>query len=87
MRVILIAAYILIAYYAIRAILRWLLQTPPGARRQDAAGPAEGEMLRDPECGVYVLKERAVVRRIRGDVLYFCGEECAAAHEARGKGS
>ena len=44
------------------------------------------EMVLDPECGAYVLKERAVTKVIRGSVLCFCSENCAAAHEARSGG-
>jgi len=80
MRALLFAAYFLIAYYALRAVLRWLFQTP-----QSAAGDvaSEGEMVLDPECRVYVLKERAVTRRIQGRVICFCSEDCAEAHAAR----
>ena len=82
MRAILIAFSVLLAYYAGRAVLRWLLQTPPKPERRDAGSSPDAEMVRDPECGVFVLKERAVTRIIRGSVLCFCSEDCASAHEA-----
>ncbi|PIR16005.1 MAG: hypothetical protein COV48_11170 [Elusimicrobia bacterium CG11_big_fil_rev_8_21_14_0_20_64_6] len=83
MRVILFFAYSWLIYTVLRAVLRWLLQAPPRAGRQDAAGPADGEMVRDPECGVYVLRDRAVTRVMRGRALCFCSEECAAAHSSK----
>lgn len=83
MRSLLFAAYAFIAWYAARAVLRWLLQSPPKPERRDAGLPPDADMVRDPECGVYVIKDRAVTRVIRGSVLCFCSEECAAKNEAR----
>lgn len=84
MRALMFAAYVLIAWYVARAVLRWLLQSPPKPERRDAGLPPDADMVRDPECGVYVLKERAVTKVIRGSVLCFCSEDCAAKNEARG---
>lgn len=75
MRVILLAVYILLAYYVVRVAFRWLLQAQPK--------PASGEMVLDPECKTYILKESAVTRRIGGRARHFCSKECAAAHAAR----
>ena len=80
MRAILFAVYILFVYYAIRAVIHWLRQSPP------RPGAAPGEMVIDPECRVYVLRERAVTRHIRGRILCFCSEDCAATHAARKRG-
>lgn len=84
MRLLLFAAYALVAWFAARALLRWLLQSPPKPERRGAGRPPDADMVRDPECGIYVVKERAVTRSIRGSVLCFCSEDCAAKNEARG---
>lgn len=76
LRLLLLALYVFLAYHALRALLRWLLDKPP----------TEGAMVRDPECGVYILKAGAVTRRIRGQTRYFCGKDCAAAHAAKNQG-
>ncbi|MDP3542145.1 MAG: hypothetical protein Q8T11_06695 [Elusimicrobiota bacterium] len=85
MRALLIAVYAVIAWYAARAVLRWLLQSPPKPERRGAGLPPDADMVRDPECGVYVLKDRAVTRIVRGSVLCFCSEACADKNEARGR--
>ena len=46
MRVILFFAYSWLIYTVLRAVLRWLLQAPPRAGRQDAAGPVEERAVR-----------------------------------------
>ncbi|MEK7382546.1 MAG: hypothetical protein AAB262_04590 [Elusimicrobiota bacterium] len=82
MRAIMLAVYLILVYYAVRAVLRRLRRTPPKPTRPDSA---DGEMVLDHECRVYVLKNRAVTRHIRGSVLYFCGPDCAATHAARSR--
>ena len=38
-------------------------------------------MVLDPGCRTYVVKDRAVTRRIRGSVHSFCSEACARRYE------
>ena len=83
MRSLMFAAYAFIAWYLARAVLRWLIQPRPKPEKREAGPPPDADMVLDPECGVYVLKDRAVTRIIRGSVLCFCSEACASAHEAR----
>lgn len=78
MRLIVLAVCGYLAYYALGALLRWLLQPP----REKASG----ELVRDPECGVYFSKEDAVTRRVGGSVELFCSERCAAARRAKSRG-
>jgi len=75
--------YAFLAYLALRAVLRWLLQR---VAKRDAPSSGGDEMVRDPQCGVFVLKERAVPRRLRGETVFFCGEGCAAAYELERRG-
>jgi YHS domain-containing protein len=44
------------------------------------------EMVLDPQCRTYVIKDRATTRRIKGDLIYFCSEDCASKHEAQSRG-
>jgi YHS domain-containing protein len=37
-------------------------------------------MVQDPQCRTYIVKERAVLRRIGGAPRYFCCEACADAY-------
>ncbi len=36
----------------------------------------DGEMIRDPQCGAYFLKQQGVKGVVEGKVLHFCSEEC-----------
>jgi YHS domain-containing protein len=37
---------------------------------------AGGELKKDPVCGTYVSTSLAVTRTIKGEVVYFCSNEC-----------
>jgi uncharacterized protein len=55
----------------------------PQARR--ASGPVEragGELVRDPHCGTYIPKSRAIAVGSGADVKYFCSTTCRDAHGA-----
>lgn len=41
------------------------------------------EMVQDPQCLTYIVKERAVTRRINGMPVHFCSDACAEAYEQR----
>jgi YHS domain-containing protein len=47
--------------------------------RPASTGPLEragGELVRDPQCGTYVPKSRAIVVERGGATLYFCSAKC-----------
>ena len=40
--------------------------------------PSEAaDMVRDPNCGVYVPKNQSVTRLVQGKKHYFCSKKCA----------
>jgi YHS domain-containing protein len=81
LRGILLFVCILIIYNAIKTIFR---SAHNAYHREDPRTRIMGdEMVQDPECRTYVLKDRAVVRRIRGSSIYFCSEACARRYEEK----
>lgn len=38
--------------------------------------PSVAELVKDPQCGVYVVKDKAVKARVGGEESYFCSEAC-----------
>jgi len=43
------------------------------------------EMVLDPECHTYVVKDRAVSRHIRGTLTHFCSDACARRYEEKNR--
>ncbi len=75
-------AVIIVLYYVFRTLLRSAVKA---YYREDGA-PAQRhgqEMVLDPECGIYVIKDRALVRHAGGGPVYFCSEACARRYEEK----
>ncbi len=75
-RSILVFIFILLIYYVLKALVRFAVKGyySEGEKRVQLKGE---DMVLDPQCRTYVLKERAVARRIHGRPAYFCSEACA----------
>lgn len=41
------------------------------------------ELVKDPQCGVYVVKDKAVKVRVGGEEIYFCSEACRSKYMER----
>ena len=51
---------------------------PTGRRdeEEEGAGSDEADLVQDPQCKTYFLKQRGVKARVRGRTVYFCSEAC-----------
>jgi len=79
MRSLVIFITLVVLYYAIKSVVRSAFRS---YREEEPRKRAQGEeMVLDPECRTYVIKARAVTRRINGSVLSFCSEACAQRYE------
>jgi YHS domain-containing protein len=70
----------MLVYSAIKTVIRSASRAYHEEERKAQIHGAE--MVLDPECRTYVIKDRARSRRINGKLTYFCSEECANKHEA-----
>ncbi len=83
MRSLLILISIIFLYYAVRIVFRSALKAYQEQPRRRLKGE---DMVLDPECRTYVIKDRAVTRRIRGSIHSFCSEACAQRYEEAHRG-
>ncbi len=65
-------------------VVRTLIRSAVGAYRTDARKGDRRvlgeEMVQDPECRTYVVKERALTRMVGGKRFYFCSDDCAGKY-------
>ena len=73
---------VLIVLFVLRLLLRAIFPRGIGAPGA-AGGPRRtrterigGELVRDPQCGTYIPKARAVVSGTGSKALYFCSTTC-----------
>ena len=82
-RGILVLIFIVLVYSALRTVFRSAHRAYHGeSRRARLKGE---EMVLDPECRTYVVKDRAVIRRISGIDTFFCSESCAGRYEKKNR--
>ena len=73
MRGVLLLLVVIMAFVLIAPILRgWRL------RLSGADTERPDPLVKDPFCGTYVLRSRAIRRESGGEALHFCSAECAA---------
>ena len=81
-RSLLIFFCILIIYYAVKTVIRSAYTAYQGGESPRALHKGN-ELVLDPQCRTYVIKDRAVTRRIRGKLCSFCSETCARQYEEK----
>ena len=79
-RSLLIFVFILIIYYAVKTVIRSAYAAYHG-EESPRARLKGNELVMDPQCKTYVIKDRAVTRRVRGKLCSFCSETCARQYE------
>lgn len=77
-RFILIFICAMIIYSAVRTVFRAARRAYYDEKPRDRI--MGDDMVLDPECRTYVVKGRAIVRRVGGIQIYFCSEACARNH-------
>ena len=66
----------------IRSLLTRVFNPPlkmhsrPRAGSDRARETVAGQMIKDPQCGMYVATDLAITTRVKGKTLHFCSEEC-----------
>lgn len=82
MRVLLIIILLIVAYQAAKTVFRSARDAYHRGEPRPPRVPGE-EMVLDPQCRTYVVKDRAVSRRAEGATRYFCSDSCADAYARR----
>ena len=72
----------LIIYYAVRSVIRSAYTAYHEEERPRERLKGD-ELVLDPQCGTYVMKSRAVTRRVRGKLCSFCSEACARQYQEK----
>ncbi len=76
---------IFVIYSAIKTVIRSAFKTYHDDEQRRGGQIMGDEMVLDPECHTYVVKDRAVARRIRGTLTHFCSDVCAQRYEDKNR--
>ena len=80
-RPLLIFILIVVVYQALKIVLRSALSSSQTGEEKRPPRIPGSEMVQDPQCRTYVVKDRALIRRVSGRTEYFCSAACAEAYE------
>ncbi len=64
--------WLVLIYVGFRIVKGFMAQK----KVEEQIKPPVDEAVQDPVCGVYVLKEDAVIGKVEGERVYFCSMEC-----------
>jgi YHS domain-containing protein len=76
---------IFVIYSAIKTVVRAAVKTYHEDEPRRDRQVMGDEMVLDPECRTYVVKDRAVARRVRGTLTHFCSDACARRYEDKNR--
>lgn len=62
-----------IAYFLVKRAAKAFFEPQ---NNQHAGPPSDTEMIQDPQCGAYFLKQKGVRGVVNGKVMHFCSEQC-----------
>jgi YHS domain-containing protein len=68
--------YGILIYVGYRILKPWVVSFMKSSEDNAVASSEDTELIRDPHCGTYFLRQRGVEARIGGKKIYFCSEEC-----------
>jgi YHS domain-containing protein len=85
MRGLLFFLAIFVIYFALKTVVRSAVRSYHDDEQRRNRRVIGDEMVLDPGCRTYVVKDRAIARRIRGTLTYFCSEACARQYEEKNR--
>jgi hypothetical protein len=68
--------YGILIYVGYRIVKPWLASFMKSTEDSPHPSSDETELIRDPQCGSYFLRQRGVEARIGGTKINFCSKEC-----------
>lgn len=74
-RALIYALLIYAGYLVLKSVAKRFLR---GNEQEDSKGSSrdDAELIKDPQCGAYFLKQRGVTASIEGRTIHFCSENC-----------
>ena len=69
-----------IIYSAFKIVVRSAVKAYHADGQRRTSQLMGDEMVQDPECRTYVVKDRAVTRHVGGALIHFCSDACAGRY-------
>lgn len=84
-RLIFYIALMVLGYFLIKKIMKSLFGPSEPKEKEPPTLSADAELIQDPNCGKYFMKQQGVKGIVDGKVIRFCSEECYEKYLKRQK--
>jgi len=74
-RLLIFGLFIYIGYRLLKALGAFIFR-PREQENPDEVTTQSTDLVQDPQCETYFLKQRGVEARIKGQTVHFCSEKC-----------
>ena len=82
-----LSLYVILAFFIVRAFWRLLdgiVEGASGSRGRGGRAPQRGvQMVRDPVCGTFVVRDRALTLSDGRTEVFFCSDACRDTYRKR----
>lgn len=75
MRLIFYILLILGIYYLFKSTFK-----SSSSKKRNLSWQIQDELVKDPMCGIYIPKSKAIKAKINGQTYYFCSKECKKSY-------
>ena len=84
MRLLVTLVLLFVVYLVLRVLIGFASLSGRQRRRTEESG---GEMVQDPVCETYIPRSRAIEKKVSGQTVYFCSQQCMDAFEQKRRAS
>ncbi len=84
MRLLNILFLLFVLYLVVKVLIGFAYLSRQRRKRREQLG---GEMVQDPVCETYIPRSRAIEKKVSGQTVYFCSQECADAFDQKRRAS
>jgi YHS domain-containing protein len=74
-RIFLYAILVWIAYFLVKKVAKTFFSASVPQDRHSGA-VSDAELIQDPQCGAYFMKQKGIKGIVDGKVIHFCSEQC-----------
>jgi uncharacterized protein len=74
-RVLFYALLIYFGYLILKSLAKAVLRSGKN-EAGEGSSPENTELIKDPQCGAYFLRQRGVAAQVEGKTVFFCSEGC-----------
>lgn len=78
-------AALMAVYFTLTAVVRSAIKGYRADDRRRGKRTMGEDMVLDPECRTYVVKDRSIERNIGGARVHFCSDACAERYEEKNR--